>query len=132
LFPQTKATPPHKTPAMLQHTLAHKVLFAEGSIPTHKDPVGAHYPPDLEIAMGSLHQNPSLQLENVQIRPSGIPERSVKATTKAHKFYRANCVVMSTRFFAGPHYKNVTEILGNVVVIGKTLDVNPALSTHAD
>ena len=117
---------------MLQHTLAHKVLFAEGSIPTHKDPVGAHYPPDLKIAMGSLHQNPSLQLENVQIRPSGIPERSVKATTKAHKFYRANCVVMSTRFFSGPHYNFFLQILGNVVVIGKTLDVNRALSIHID
>ena len=105
---------------MLQHTLAHKVLFAEGSIPTHKDPVGAHYPPDLKIAMGSLHQNPSLQLENVQIRPSGIPKRSVKATTKAHKFYRANCVVMSTRFFSDPHFKKVTEIQENVVVTGKT------------
>lgn len=64
LFSQTKTSPAHKNPSLVTAYSGHKVLF--GGQHSYKDPVGAHYPPDLKIAMGSLHQNPSLQLASVQ------------------------------------------------------------------
>ena len=62
LLQQTKTAPSHKTIGHVTAFSTHKVLFAMVSIPAHKGPVGAHYPPDLKIAMGSLYQNPSLEL----------------------------------------------------------------------